>query len=198
MRRLARAALVFYSHKIIFVHREECVSLGSGVNEREIEARRVRKGGGVKLAAADNKNFISAVRARRNGARVLKRIGHGGAGRFIVALPCYDDIGAPRERAIFLGQRLPRLAPHNDRMSGRKRLKSPHILGDMPQELPAPPELPILPDGGDKTDEHTDSHDFFFFLISLSAHNFGSITVGPHDFFSCWISREAWYLPAFV
>ncbi len=132
MRRVALAWLRRHEFEIVFVRGEVGVGRGCGVDQGEVEARGNGEGEGIELAAADHEDFAPARRARGYRARRLKRIDHHRSRGLVARLPRHDDIGAVGEGAKALGERLPRLAPHHDRVPHRERLKAFEVVGEAP------------------------------------------------------------------
>ncbi len=148
MRRVLFTSFVRDYVEFLFVRREVGISLGSVINKGKVETGRIRESGGVELAAADDECLIVTRRICCGEKCIGEPINGNCSFCLVSSLACHDDIGPPGKWAELQGERLPGFAPHNDRMSARELLKPPHIVREPPEELPAPPQFPVLTEGG--------------------------------------------------
>ena len=111
-----------------------------------------RERGGVELGAADDVGHGLTVEQAK---RFVERPGPLGTVRAPLPVARDDHVSPARERAEALGQRVPGLATHHDRMAHRELAEVRHVLGQMPGDGSVPADHTAAGDRRDEDDLHT-------------------------------------------
>jgi hypothetical protein len=101
------------------------------VNLGQQQPVRARHGFGVQLRAADDEDLVAAAAQRDRRVETVHDL-RAGCGE--VAVARHDDAAPPRQRPP---DRLPRLAPHHDRVAHRRAFEEREVFRQPPRQAAA-------------------------------------------------------------